>query len=128
MRPLLRSAILANGRFLIQMFVPAAKPEIAVGGPSMHSALIPSLVSILPIAGCAGGPGSRAVAERAGSDLLKLRAGPGLSYRIILGLPDGTALTRHHSVTEVSQLWCRVSLRDAPGVTGYVSADYLSGS
>jgi hypothetical protein len=110
------------------MFVPAAKPEIAVGGPSMHSALIPSLVSILPIAGCAGGPGSRAVAERAGSDLLKLRAGPGLSYRIILGLPDGTALTRHHSVTEVSQLWCRVSLRDAPGVTGYVSADYLSGS
>jgi hypothetical protein len=124
----LRSAILANGRFLIQMFVPAAKPEIAVGGPSMHSALIPSLVSILLIAGCAGGPGSRAVVERAGSDLLKLRAGPGLGYRIILGLPDGTALTRHHCVTEVGQLWCRVSLRDAPGVTGYVSADYLSGS
>ncbi len=96
-------------------------------GKSMRSALIPALVSVLLIAGCADAPGTHAVVERAGSDLLKLRAGPGLGYRIILGLPDGTALTRHHCVTEVGQRWCRVSLRDAPGVTGYVSADYLSG-
>jgi len=29
-------------------------------------------------------------------------------------------------VTEVGQLWCRVSLVDAPGISGYVSADYIS--
>lgn len=94
----------------------------------MRSALILSMFSILLIAGCANGPGSRAVVERAGSDLLKLRAGPGLGYRVILGLSDGTVLTRHDCVTESGQLWCRVSLLDAPRVTGYVSADYLSGT
>jgi hypothetical protein len=29
-------------------------------------------------------------------------------------------------VTEVGQLWCRVSLTDSPSVKGYVSADYLA--
>jgi uncharacterized protein YraI len=89
--------------------------------------LIPLLVATGFLAGCAGPvAGDRTVVERAGSDLLKLRAGPGLGYRIILGLPDGTALTRQTFRTEVGQLWCRVSLVDAPGVTGWVSADYLS--
>jgi uncharacterized protein YraI len=65
--------------------------------------------------------------ERAGPDeLLKLRAGPGLGYRVILGLPDGTELIRRDCVTEVGQLWCRVALADAPSVTGFVSADYLA--
>jgi uncharacterized protein YraI len=93
----------------------------------MRSVFVLSVVSILLIAGCAAGPGDRAVVERAGTELLKLRTGPGLGYRIILGLPDGTVLTRHQCVTEVGQRWCRVSLVDAPRVTGYVSADYLSG-
>jgi uncharacterized protein YraI len=67
------------------------------------------------------------VVEGAGPDeFLKLRAGPGLGYSIILGLPDGTSLIRRDCVTEVSQLWCRVSLAAAPQITGYVSADYLS--
>lgn len=59
-------------------------------------------------------------------ELLKLRAGPGLGFNVILGLPEGTLLNRRTCVTEVGQLWCRVSLRDAPQITGYVSADYLS--
>lgn len=85
-----------------------------------------SLLSVLLIvAGCATGTG--AVVRNAGpDDLLKLRAGPGLGYKILMGLPDGTKLTRRDCVTEVGQLWCRVALADAPGVTGYVSADYLS--
>jgi len=67
------------------------------------------------------------VVEGAGPDeLLKLRGGPGLGFRVILGLPDGTELIRRDCVTEMGQLWCRVSLRNAPQVTGYVSADYLS--
>ncbi len=84
------------------------------------------LASIL-IAGCTPMPADRTVVQGAGPDeLLKLRAGPGLGHRVILGLPDGTSLNRRDCVTEVGQLWCRVSLTDAPRITGYVSADYLS--
>lgn len=58
--------------------------------------------------------------------LLKLRAGPGLGYNVILGLPDGTVLYRGECVTETGQLWCQVKISTAPRITGYVSADYLS--
>ena len=71
--------------------------------------------------------GSHTVVERTGpDDLLKLRAGPGLGFKVVLGLPDGTEVIRRDCVTEVGQLWCRVSLVEAPSVTGYVSADYLA--
>lgn len=77
------------------------------------------------VAGCAAN--SAAVVSGAGpDDLLKLRAGPGLAFNIIMGLPDGTRLIRQDCVTELGQRWCRVALADAPGVTGYVSADYLT--
>lgn len=79
------------------------------------------------VASCGGLPTDRIVVEGTGPDeLLKLRAGPGLGFNVILGLPDGTQLNRRDCVTEIGQLWCRVSLADAPGITGYVSADYLS--
>lgn len=84
------------------------------------------LITGLVLAGCAEPPGSRAVVTGAGSELLKLRAGPGLGYRIRLGLPDGTVVTRHGCVTEVGQRWCHVSLADAPRLRGYVADDYLS--
>ena len=84
-----------------------------------------TLAALLIAAGCAMSTGT--VVSGAGpDDLLKLRAGPGLGYKILLGLPDGTRLTRHDCVTEVGQLWCRVSLPNNPAVSGYVSADYLS--
>lgn len=59
------------------------------------------------------------------NDLLKLRRGPGLDQEIILGLPNGTALQRHRCGDVAGKLWCKVSLREKPSVTGYVSADYL---
>ena len=78
------------------------------------------------VSACGAEMGTRATVHRVGDDdLLKLRGGPGLGYRVILGLPDGTPLIQRDCVTEVSQLWCRVSLADAPNVTGYVAADYL---
>lgn len=78
-------------------------------------------------AGCDTTAAGRAVVTGTGEEeFLKLRAGPGLGFKAILGLPDGTVLTRRTCVTEVGQLWCKVSLADAPGITGYVSADYLS--
>ncbi|OWU83613.1 peptide-binding protein [Oceanicola sp. 22II-s10i] len=91
--------------------------------------LIPVALTVAALlAGCGQVGGSQTTVSGAGpDDMLKLRGGPGLGYRVILGLPDGTRLTRHDCVTEVGQLWCRVSLADAPGVTGYVSADYLTG-
>lgn len=94
----------------------------------MRFRLTPLLITILFVAGCAGIPDNRPVVAGAGDELLKLRAGPGLGYRVLLGLPDGTALKRHDCVTEIGQLWCRVSLLEAPRIKGYVSADYLSES
>jgi len=86
-----------------------------------------SIVALIFVAGCADLTAERVVVAGTGPDeLLKLRAGPGLGFNIIMGLPDGTVLNRRGCVTEVGQLWCDVSLADAPEVTGYVSADYLS--
>ena len=85
-----------------------------------------SLLLILALAGCAGAPGTRATVGGVGEDdFLRLRAGPGLGYRAVLGLPDGTEVTRRGCVSEVGQLWCEVALADAPGVSGYVAEDYL---
>ncbi len=88
---------------------------------------VPTLLALVVLAGCSNGDAGRAVVQGAGLDeFLKLRAGPGLGYSIILGLPDGTSLVRRDCVTELGQLWCRVSLSAAPQITGYVSADYLA--
>lgn len=94
----------------------------------MQHTKFPVLLALMLAVSCAPLGAERTVVERTGpGELLKLRAGPGLGYRIIVGLPDGTALNRHGCVTEVGQLWCEVSLADAPQTRGYVSADYLSG-
>ena len=85
------------------------------------------VIGLSILAGCSSVVGSRAVVEGAGpNDMLKLRAGPGLGYEIIMGLPDGTVLNQHECVTEVGQRWCHVSVASGIGVSGYVSADYLS--
>lgn len=84
-----------------------------------------ALLALMVVAGCAVGTG--AVVKGAGpDDLLKLRQGPGLNYPIIIGLPDGTRLTRQNCATNEGKVWCRVSLADRPSVSGYVSADYLA--
>ena len=86
-----------------------------------------SISFLFLVAGCGSVVGDRTIVSGVGADeMLKLRAGPGLGFRVVLGLPDGTALNRRDCVTELGQLWCRVSLADAPGMTGYVAADYLT--
>lgn len=85
------------------------------------------LLALGVLANCASGARETVTVRGAGpDDFLRLRAGPGLGYRVILGLPDGTALVRRDCVAEVGQLWCRVGLADASGITGYVSADYIA--
>ena len=88
---------------------------------------VPVSLALLLVASCGDLGADRIIVERVGpGEFLKLRAGPGLGYSVILGLPDGTSLNRRNCVTELGQLWCQVSLRDAPQISGYVSADYLS--
>lgn len=84
-----------------------------------------ALLALMIVTGCAAGSG--AVVKGAGpDDLLKLRTGPGLEHAIIIGLPDGTRLTRQNCVENRGKVWCRVSLADRPNIRGYVSADYLA--
>ncbi|SEW29279.1 SH3 domain-containing protein [Cognatiyoonia koreensis] len=92
----------------------------------MKRIIIPAAFVGVLLSGCAGVVGERAVVTGTGpDDLLKLRAGPGLGFNVVLGLPDGTALNKQDCVTELGQRWCKVSLAGAPQVSGYVSADYL---
>lgn len=92
----------------------------------MRHILLSAFVACSALAGCGGVTGApTAVASLGSEDFLKLRAGPGLGFQVILGLPEGTALRRKDCVTELGQLWCQVALAEAPGVTGYVAADYL---
>lgn len=84
-----------------------------------------AFLALAVVSGCAIGSG--AVVKGAGpNELLKLREGPGLNYKIIIGLPDGTRLTRQDCVKNNGKVWCRVSLTDRPSISGYVSAEYLA--
>ena len=58
-------------------------------------------------------------------DMLKMRAGPGTGYRVIVGLPNGTELWVHGCERSGSTSWCKVSLKQARGLKGYVSGAYL---
>jgi uncharacterized protein YraI len=78
--------------------------------------------------GCAAPVGKMVSVSGVGpDDFLKLRSGPGLEYRIIAGFADDTRLMLRDCVTEMGQQWCRVSTGGSQGLTGYVSADYLTG-
>ena len=93
----------------------------------MRQINFPILLAMMLVASCDSATGGRAVVTGIGEEeFLKLRAGPSLGYKVVLGLPEGTPLKRHACVTELGQLWCKVSLAAAPAVSGYVSADYLS--
>lgn len=58
-------------------------------------------------------------------DLLKMRAGPGIGYRVILGLPNGTILRVQSCEQTGSTRWCKVSLKQSRAIGGFVSWTYL---
>ncbi len=94
----------------------------------MRCNILPITLILMFTSSCGNLATEHTSVEGTGPDeLLKLRAGPGLGFNVVLGLPEGTMLNRRDCVTEVGQLWCRVSLEAAPQITGFVSADYLSG-
>lgn len=58
-------------------------------------------------------------------DMLKMRAGPGVGYNVIVGLPNGTVLRVGKCEQTGGTRWCQVSLDRARGLKGYVSWAYL---
>lgn len=60
-----------------------------------------------------------------GDNMLKMRAGPGTGYKIVLGLPNGTILRVHNCQQTGSTRWCKVSLKQSRAISGYVSWTYL---
>ena len=58
-------------------------------------------------------------------DMLKLRAGPGTGFRVIVGLPEGTALINRGCDRVGGTPWCEVALPEARRLRGYVSGHYL---
>ncbi len=104
----------------------AALSKAKQKGHIMQRQTLSTLFALTMAAGCATLGTDRVVVAGTGDELLKLRSGPSLGFNIIMGLPEGTVLNRRTCLTEVGQLWCEVSLADAPEVSGYVSADYLT--
>lgn len=58
-------------------------------------------------------------------DMLKMRAGPGIGYNVIVGLPNGTVLWLQNCERSGNTSWCKVALKQARGLKGYVSSAYL---
>ena len=55
----------------------------------MRNLALPLLLALTLLANCVEMSSGSTVVKGAGShDLLKLRAGPGLGYKVIVGLPD----------------------------------------
>lgn len=60
-----------------------------------------------------------------GDDMLKMRAGPGTGFVVILGLPNGTEVQVESCQLIGGTRWCKVALERARGYRGYVSSTYL---
>lgn len=73
----------------------------------------------------AGNMGRYVVAGVGEDDMLKMRAGPGTGYDVILGLPDGTVLRVDSCQQTGGTRWCSVALDRARSLKGYVSWAYL---
>ena len=58
-------------------------------------------------------------------DMLKMRSGPGIGYRVIVGLPNGTVLRVYSCQQTGGTRWCKASLKRSRGLKGYVSWAYL---
>ena len=93
----------------------------------MRSALLSlSAALLLGLAPAYGETSGRyVVAGVAENDMLKMRAGPGAGYKIVLGLPNGTELRVLNCESSGGHRWCKVSLEEFRSVRGYVSLAYL---
>ena len=58
-------------------------------------------------------------------DMLKMRAGPGTGYMVIVGLPNGAVVRVDSCQLIGGTRWCKVALEQARTLKGYVSSSYL---
>ena len=58
-------------------------------------------------------------------DMLKMRAGPDTGYRVIVGLPNGAVVRVYSCESNGAVRWCKVALKEARSLIGYVSMSYL---
>ncbi|MGB8814956.1 MAG: SH3 domain-containing protein [Paracoccaceae bacterium] len=97
----------------------------------MHKVIF-TLLTVMALAGTFGAAPAKAetrgyyeVTGVEADDMLKMRAGPGVGYRIVVGLKNGTALWLQGCERSGNTSWCKVSLKQARGLKGYVSSAYL---
>lgn len=88
----------------------------------LRAALLAGL-TLLPVAAHAADPYRVAGVED--EDLLKMRAGPGTGFDVIVGLPNGTRLLVQSCERSGATVWCKVSLDRARRLKGYVSQAYI---
>lgn len=97
----------------------------------MRKALLTALAAIVlgsavgPAPAAAGSLGRFEVFGVEGDDMLKMRSGPGVGYKVVLGLPNGTLLRVNSCQQTGSTRWCSVVLDRARNLRGYVSWAYL---
>ena len=101
------------------------------------SRFVPGRLAAIALVGAALGLGLAATGARAEprgtyevtgvgpEDMLKMRAGPGTGYKIVLGLPNGTLVWVQSCERSGNTSWCKISLKAARNVKGYVSSAYL---
>ena len=90
---------------------------------ALAAGLLAAVLATAPAA--AGSLGRHEVHGVEADDFLKMRAGPGTGYVVVLGLPNGTVLQVYDCTQTGSTRWCRVSLAGARGLKGFVSFAYL---
>lgn len=95
----------------------------------MRGSLAAVMIGIFLLAGsmpaAAASRGPHVVTGVGEGDMLKLRAGPGLGYVIIVGLPNGAEVHVHGCERIGGTRWCDVSLASVRALRGYVADDYL---
>ncbi len=94
--------------------------------------LILGILALGGVAACSGSPpsaiGMTTRSEVYGveeGDMLKLRAGPGTGYDVIVGLPNGTVMRVGACSRIGGTRWCEVAVDRDPRMTGYASESYL---
>lgn len=90
----------------------------------MIAALAALVLGSVPVPGRAEQGDYMVVGVEAG-DMLKMRAGPGIGFRVIVGLPNGTIVRVQDCEQTGGTRWCRVVLKEARTLRGYVSWTYL---
>lgn len=84
-----------------------------------------SAVTLAPGTAASDPRGYHIVTGVEADDMLKMRAGAGVGYKIVLGLPNGTKVWVYQCKPSGNTSWCRVALDGASSFKGYVSLAYL---